>query len=301
MTASYKSMNHKLAVSLIVCIVALSGVIYIVLLPNTSLNKLVVAQTPKPVREIKIQPDGSILDSNPITPLKRSGDVYTFSGDINGYIDIQKSGITLDGAGYTLGETGQSGFGIWAATDGHSKPIVNNITIKNIQIIGYSCAIMLEGSDNTVTNINITGCTASGTEVITVGGSHNTLQGCHIVGNSGTGILVKGDNMLILDNVITNNTYYGISFYNNPIKLRSNILNNNDLGPFHMYEYNVDASGQPAKIKSDYIDSTNLVEGKPVYYWVNERDKTVPSNAGYVVLDSCKNIVVENVQKVGTL
>ena len=43
------------------------------------------------------------------------------------------------------------------------------------------------------------------------------------------------------------------------------------------------------------VDDSNLVNNKPVYYWVNQHDRTVPSDAGYVVLVNCSNILVQNV------
>jgi len=37
-----------------------------------------------------------------------------------------------------------------------------------------------------------------------------------------------------------------------------------------------------------------LVDGKPVYYWVNRQDMIIPVNAGYVALVNCTNITVKN-------
>jgi parallel beta-helix repeat protein len=42
------------------------------------------------------------------------------------------------------------------------------------------------------------------------------------------------------------------------------------------------------------IDQSNIIDGKPIIYWVNQQDKTVPSNAGYVALINCRNITVQN-------
>jgi len=42
------------------------------------------------------------------------------------------------------------------------------------------------------------------------------------------------------------------------------------------------------------IDISNTVNGRPIYYWVNEHGKQVPSDAGYVVLINCTNIVVKD-------
>jgi hypothetical protein len=32
------------------------------------------------------------------------------------------------------------------------------------------------------------------------------------------------------------------------------------------------------------IDTSNTVDGKPIYFWVNQRDKQVPADAGFVAL-----------------
>lgn len=40
------------------------------------------------------------------------------------------------------------------------------------------------------------------------------------------------------------------------------------------------------------IDTSNTVDGKPIYYWVNERDKQVPADAGFVALVDSTNITV---------
>lgn len=42
------------------------------------------------------------------------------------------------------------------------------------------------------------------------------------------------------------------------------------------------------------VDTSNTVDGKPVYYWVNEEDREVPSDAGYVALVNSRNIVVKD-------
>ena len=42
------------------------------------------------------------------------------------------------------------------------------------------------------------------------------------------------------------------------------------------------------------VDSSNTVDGKPIYYWVNMLDLIVPMDAGYVALVNCTNIIAEN-------
>ena len=54
---------------------------------------------------------------------------------------------------------------------------------------------------------------------------------------------------------------------------------------------------------SDYyqdIDTSNMVNGKPIYYWTDKKDapnncrNAEISNAGFVALISCNNITVKN-------
>lgn len=42
------------------------------------------------------------------------------------------------------------------------------------------------------------------------------------------------------------------------------------------------------------IDDSNTVDGKPICYWVSRNGETVPSDAGYVALINCTDIIVEN-------
>lgn len=42
------------------------------------------------------------------------------------------------------------------------------------------------------------------------------------------------------------------------------------------------------------IDSSNTVDGKPVYYWVNEHNKEIPSDAGCVAAINSINITVRD-------
>lgn len=48
------------------------------------------------------------------------------------------------------------------------------------------------------------------------------------------------------------------------------------------------------------IDSSNTVNGKPVYYWLNKDGGKIPEDAGQVILVNCKNIIVEN-QKISNV
>ena len=42
------------------------------------------------------------------------------------------------------------------------------------------------------------------------------------------------------------------------------------------------------------IDTSNTINGKSIYYWINKQNDIIPSDAGFVGLINCNNIVVKN-------
>jgi len=59
-------------------------------------------------------------------------------------------------------------------------------------------------------------------------------------------------------------------------------------------EYNFRFHGIFWEHFSHDIDTSNTVNYKPIYYWVNKQDKEVPIDAGYVALINCSRIVMRN-------
>jgi parallel beta-helix repeat protein len=147
--------------------------------------------------------------------------------------------------------------------------------------------------------------------LVTITSSNVTICGFSIVNSSyfgaGIGIFINSvDYVNITRNVIRNHDYgidirystgdfisnnvisdcktYGITigFNSRNVILKGNNMTNNyvNLAVYDSYIHDIDA--------------TNLVDGKPVYYWVNQTQRVVPTNAGYVALINSKDIVVEN-------
>jgi parallel beta-helix repeat protein len=114
-------------------------------------------------------------------------------------------------------------------------------------------------------------------------GLNNIIRGCRIFDNQGAGIYVSGSGATISDNYITHNSV-GIEFPSGIGTLRNNILLNNGKA----FDFDTFPSS------SEIIDASNIVDGKPVCFLVNEHDKTVPSEAGYVLLNNCTNITVQD-------
>ncbi|UCC57982.1 MAG: right-handed parallel beta-helix repeat-containing protein [Candidatus Bathyarchaeum sp.] len=100
------------------------------------------------------------------------------------------------------------------------------------------------------------------------------------------------NNNTLEDNLVTDN-HYGVSItYSSLTRLRNNRMNNNTRNLW--ISDNVQVHPQPPNLYINDVDSSNTVDGKPIIYWVNKQDKTVPSDAGYVALINCTNIIVQN-------
>lgn len=216
---------------------------------------------PVPEHSIEITENGEV---NGTDQIQRNGNLYTFTADIVGSIVVFRSGIVIDGAGYTLQGNG-SRTGIWLQEK-------NNVEIKNLHIRNFNHGIQF------TYGMSMDGCTDI------------TLSGNTITDNEHaiTFWIFSGSNYL-LGNTIANNTY-GIHIGHCP----NNVFRNNQLtNNMHNLWISCETSVQMTHFIND-IDTSNTINGKPIIYWVNEQDKTVPSDAGYVALVNCTNITVQD-------
>lgn len=149
---------------------------------------------------IYIRSDGSV--DPPTVPIKQFGNLYLLQGNINGAIVVERDDIVVDGGGHTLSGDG-AGIGI------DLKGRVN-VTIKNMKITGFSCAVnLLQGW--------------------ALGGSNNTFYGNYIVNNTMGFCILGGSNNIITYNTIANNTGEGLCLFFNAsrnIVTKNNFINN---------------------------------------------------------------------------
>ncbi len=109
-----------------------------------------------------------------------------------------------------------------------------------------------------------------------------TAQNLHLSDNYNGLLLINSHNSTITNNTITGN-HEGLRISN----ASGNTLQDNNISG-NKYNLNID------NILPNNIDSSNKVEGKPVYIWINQQDRAVPTDAGYVALLNCSGIVVQN-------
>jgi parallel beta-helix repeat protein len=279
---------------------------------------------------IYIRADGRIEPSTaPISTIENI--TYTFSDNIiSNSIVLERNNIVLDGAGFTLqgpGNTLGSGNGILVSC-------VDNVTIENMSITGFGyenlhipliinppyAGIFLNSSsndvllgnnlngnfhgvsiyssseNNTVKANNVSGgfigvCVEPPWDNSKLSPNNNTVSENNVSGNLWTGIYLSySSNTSLLCNNVSRNSF-GIYLSSSPNSVLSkNMICNNTYG------LSVSSYGLSGYINS--IDTSNLVNGKPAYYYTNEQSlvinpATYPS-IGYLALVNCKNADVEN-------
>lgn len=155
---------------------------------------------------IVINEDGST--DHPTAPITTTDNItYTFTDNINGSIISYRSNTVIDGAGYVL-----EGFGISLAGQGTYAQIIENVTIKNVTIIGKvgGQGILLEQATN---------CTIIGNNIVTDNMSIST------------GIMLRNSayNSIIENNLTGNNGGVGIDFYSvdSPDSSNNMVIGNN--------------------------------------------------------------------------
>ena len=113
------------------------------------------------------------------------------------------------------------------------------------------------------------------------------LNSGHNLTDSGIHLNNSLNTYLSNNKVCNNNLGIYISSSSN-CKLRNNKLTAND--------YNFGVSALILQEFLHDIDSSNVIDGKPVVYWINEANRQTPPNAGYVAVINSTKITVENLQ-----
>ena len=181
-----------------------------------------------------------------------------------GSIDPSTAPIfTEDNVTYTLGGS------ITSSTDGIRIERDNmrldgaGYTVSGTGVVGGPIGILLYGRRN-VTIMNIV------VRAFNDGISLSVSSDCKILGNN-----------------ITDNMNTGIQIAES---LNNTLANNRMANNSH----NFYITWWSLAGYANYVDASNTVDGKPVYYWIDESEKAVPYDAGYVALINCTRITLQN-------
>jgi len=213
------------------------------------------------INTVYILNDGSVYSStNATVPIQQDGNVYTFTDDILAYSFVIQRSNIIID-GKGFTIAGEGNIGIDLMS-------MSNVTIKDVQLSGgfYYGIYLLESSDITLTG--------------------NTIE------NSGSGIFIYNS---------TQNTISGNSITKNGIgiELRSapdNIFRDNSLDN----GYNFAVYGSELSHFINDIDVSNTINGKKVYYLINQNGLVISPDTfpdvGFIALVSCTNITVHNLE-----
>ncbi|MDH5451043.1 MAG: right-handed parallel beta-helix repeat-containing protein, partial [Candidatus Bathyarchaeota archaeon] len=295
-----------------------------------TLNIAFRIQRVKATGTIYIRADGSIEGTTKISTVDNV--TYTFTGSINNSIVVERSNITIDGNGYTLQPfpspyPSDEGFQVSFV----SNVTIKNTNVKNFgeavyfnntsssrvsgNNINASCGITLNWSsnntisennitcnvgitlevafNNTVSDNNITcasdlwGCCISLYESQNNKISRNSVTATNETGNRITlnrsGILLaylSNNNSLIMNNIT--HCEEGVQLYDSS----DNVLRNNTMAE-NVYNFIVEGG------LVNYVDTSNTIDGKPIYYLINKQDLIIPSDAEFVALINCTRMTVQ--------
>jgi parallel beta-helix repeat protein len=169
-----------------------------------------------------------------------------------------------------------------SANSGDIIEVKNGTYAENIDV---TKPITLRGVGSPVVDANGLG------NAIALSSDGVTLEGFHAVNSNQAGIKVTSSGNTIKNNQASGNSI-GLDLVNsNHNVLRANLLNNN-LANFEVIFMRYDLS-----FEND-IDTSNLADGKPIYYIVGASDKVVDasSRAGVVYCIGCRNISVRGLK-----
>jgi len=160
----------------------------------------------------------------------------------------------------------------------------NQSVIRNLGAVN---SVEIRAANVTFANFTVDGCGLASTGIY-VGNRANIVENNTIINHRSNGIyLLRSSLNVVRNNIVANNSKYGIHIYDSS----GNILRNNRLVN---NKYNFRVWGLYLGHFIHDVDSSNLVDGKPIYYWINKHKANMPIDAGCAVIVNSTEITVKN-------
>ncbi len=174
--------------------------------------------------------------------------------------------------------SGNANRGIWHYSS-------NDNVLSDNDVLNNDLGILIQWSDRNRISAN-TVSSNSGYGIQIKDAHLNTITNNTVLSNADAGIFIEySDDVLIIDNNASKNLHgIYIAGSRSSTVLRNTMIENGILllgGAIPYWDTHV-------------IDTSNTVNGKPVYYWKNTIGGIVPSGAGQVILVSCRDVLVVN-------
>jgi len=229
---------------------------------------------------IYIRADGSI--DPPTANITTADNVtYIFTDNIYDSIVVERDNILIDRQGHLVEGTLDKG------SIGIDLRERNNVTVKNTEVRAFYHGFYLEYSYHiTIYKNNITDNWHFG--IWAFGFSrYNTIQGNNLSNNhQGINLWRESNNNIIYDNIIKDNDY--------GVWLAGASASNNVTGNTFIND------GMTVNDGWNNVVTNNSVNGKPLVYLEHISDYVVEEEAGQVLLLSCNNITVRNLNLTNT-
>lgn len=190
--------------------------------------------------------------------------------------------------------------------NGRNSGTVVLIRHDNVKITGFT--IMYDATANSPKSLWMWSTRLAGIHIL---GAKNCDISDNKVLDCGGGIwLYDSKQNIIADNYVfrndygirveasSNNTFSGNTVTGNwgglwLISASSNKFNGNNMAD-NVQNFGI-TSSEHAHFMNE-VDSSNTVNNKPIYYWINVKNQAVPSDAGCVVLVNCENMQIQGLR-----
>jgi parallel beta-helix repeat protein len=229
--------------------------------------------------------------------------VFVYNGTYYENVVVNKT-ITLTGENKdttVINGMGKSSV-IWIIEE---KVNVSGFTVTNSSDLGDSGGFNIDSNFNTIYN-NILNNNEYG--LYFQPSSHgNNITANNISSNGYCGMRIYASGNNITQNIVSHNSNYGIYLdSSDDNKVSGNVIFQNGLpGLFLNFSENNNVSDNTFSNDGIFIfgdlidhwnthdiDTSNMVNGKPVYYWKDQSGGSIPQNSGQVILANCKNIEI---------
>jgi len=168
----------------------------------------------------------------------------------------------------------------------HDLSVSNSVIGNNITNSANGIHVAFSPNVTILGNI-ITSC--SGFGMLLESCQNNSLV-MNTISNSGRGMYTSycSLNNLTGNTVLNNLGGIWLGLWSKHNTLRSNNMSGNE------YNFGANPNHMDLKFWVNDVDTSNTVNGRPIYYWVQKQNMTVPLDAGQVTLVNCTGITVQN-------